>query len=65
MAWASPDCYGFAFAWLLAKPCVATVIAGATSPEQLRHNAAALGWELAKDVIAEVDRITAKSGDRD
>jgi len=54
-----------AFAWLLAKPCVATVIAGATSPEQVRHNAAALGWKLSTDDIAEVDRITARSGDRD
>ncbi len=54
-----------AFAWLLAKPCVATVIAGATSPEQVRQNAAALGWKLAKDEIAEVDRITARSADRD
>jgi aryl-alcohol dehydrogenase-like predicted oxidoreductase len=54
-----------AFAWLLAKPCVATVIAGATSPEQVRHNAAALGRKLSTDDIAEVDRITARSGDRD
>jgi aryl-alcohol dehydrogenase-like predicted oxidoreductase len=54
-----------AFAWLLAKRCVATVIAGATSPEQVRQNAAALSWQLTKDEIAELDRITARPGDRD
>lgn len=47
-----------AFAWLLAKPCVATVIAGATSPAQVRANAAALGWTLSKDEIAALDRMT-------
>ena len=30
-----------AFAWLLAQPLVASVIAGATKPEQVRANAAA------------------------
>jgi len=49
-----------AFAWLLAKPAVATVIAGATSPEQVGGNAAALGWTLSADEIAAVDRITAR-----
>jgi aryl-alcohol dehydrogenase-like predicted oxidoreductase len=48
-----------AFAWLLAKPGVASVIAGATSPEQVRQNAGALGWQLTAAEIAEVDRITA------
>jgi aryl-alcohol dehydrogenase-like predicted oxidoreductase len=54
-----------AFAWLLAKPHVATVIAGATSPEQVRQNAAALGWQLAKDDIAAVVCITARSNGHD
>jgi aryl-alcohol dehydrogenase-like predicted oxidoreductase len=49
-----------AFGWLLARPCVATVIAGATSPEQVRQNAGALGWQMTRDEIATVDRITAK-----
>jgi len=47
-----------AFAWLLAKPAVAGVIAGATTPEQLLQNANAVGWELGPEEIAEVDRIT-------
>jgi aryl-alcohol dehydrogenase-like predicted oxidoreductase len=35
-----------AFSWLLTRPAVASVIAGATSSEQARSNAAAAGWEL-------------------
>jgi aryl-alcohol dehydrogenase-like predicted oxidoreductase len=46
-----------AFAWLLAHPEVASVIAGATSPEQVRANAAAAGWRLSAEDLAEVDRI--------
>jgi aryl-alcohol dehydrogenase-like predicted oxidoreductase len=47
-----------AFAWLLAKPVVASVIAGATTPEQLIQNAGAVGWTLTQDELAEIDRIT-------
>jgi len=47
-----------AFGWLLAKPLVASVIAGASTPEQVRQNAAATGWELTPDEVAEADRIT-------
>ena len=47
-----------AFAWLLAKPVVASVIAGASTPEQVMQNSGAIGWELGPDEIAEVDRIT-------
>jgi aryl-alcohol dehydrogenase-like predicted oxidoreductase len=49
-----------AFGWLLARPYVASVIAGATAPEQVRQNADALGWQLTADEIAAVDRITAQ-----
>jgi len=49
---------GLAFAWLLAKPIVASVIAGASTPEQVQANAAAVGWTLSPDELAEVDRIT-------
>jgi len=38
-----------AFAWLLARPVVASVIAGVSSPEQLRANVAAGGWDLSGD----------------
>jgi aryl-alcohol dehydrogenase-like predicted oxidoreductase len=49
-----------AFGWLLARPYVASVIAGATTPEQVRQNASALGWQLTADEIAAVERITAR-----
>jgi aryl-alcohol dehydrogenase-like predicted oxidoreductase len=47
-----------AFGWLLAKAPVASVIAGASTPEQVRLNAAAAGWALVPDEVAEVDRLT-------
>jgi aryl-alcohol dehydrogenase-like predicted oxidoreductase len=49
-----------AFGWLLVRPCVASVIAGATASEQVRRNANALGWQLTTDEIAAVNRITAR-----
>ena len=47
-----------AFAWLLATPAVASVIAGATSPEQIRANAVAGSWELSLEEADEVRRLT-------
>ncbi|MDE2204594.1 MAG: aldo/keto reductase, partial [Burkholderiaceae bacterium] len=47
-----------AFSWLAAQPAVASVIAGATTPEQVAANAAAAGWTLSPDELAEVDAIT-------
>ena len=49
-----------AFGWLLARPYVASVIAGATAPEQVLQNADSLGWQLTADEITAVDRITAR-----
>jgi aryl-alcohol dehydrogenase-like predicted oxidoreductase len=45
-----------AFAYLLAHRPVASVIAGATSPAQVRRNAQAGSWELSADELAEVER---------
>jgi aryl-alcohol dehydrogenase-like predicted oxidoreductase len=47
-----------AFSWLLARPAVASVIAGATRPEQLDQNAKAGGWTLSPGELAAVDAIT-------
>jgi aryl-alcohol dehydrogenase-like predicted oxidoreductase len=47
-----------AFSWLLAQAPVASVIAGATQPEQIAANVAAGGWRLSAEELAEVDRIT-------
>ena len=48
-----------AFAWLLARPRVASVIAGATTPEQVEQNVAAAQWALTPEDIAEIDRLGA------
>lgn len=47
-----------AIAWLLARPAVATVIAGATRPGQLRANLAADALTLSEDTLARLDRIS-------
>lgn len=47
------------FAWLLAQAPVASVIAGATTPEQVAQNAAAADVRLTDDVIAEISSIFA------
>lgn len=46
-----------AFSWLLMRPEVASVIAGATKPEQIKANVAATGWELTDEEMAELDEI--------
>ncbi|WP_166302828.1 aldo/keto reductase [Bradyrhizobium sp. 2S1] len=47
-----------AFSWLAARPQVASVIAGATRPEQIEQNVKAISWKLSADEMAEIDRIT-------
>jgi aryl-alcohol dehydrogenase-like predicted oxidoreductase len=49
-----------AFSWLLAHPVVASVIAGATKPEQVEKNAKAANWELSAEELAEIDSITGR-----
>jgi len=46
-----------AIAWLLARPAVATVIAGASTPDQVRQNVAAGSWELTPDEVREVEAL--------
>jgi len=48
-----------AFGWLLAKPIIGSVIAGATKPEQIEQNVAAAAKRPSPAVIAEIDTITA------
>jgi aryl-alcohol dehydrogenase-like predicted oxidoreductase len=45
------------FAWLLANPCVSSVIAGATKPEQITANAKTSGWKLSEEEMTEIDGI--------
>lgn len=46
-----------AMSWLATRPRVASVIAGATSPEQVRANGAAVHWPLTREDLAEIDRL--------
>ena len=48
-----------AFAWLLGHPVVSSVIAGATTPEQVRAKAATADWLLAPDEVEEVGKLVA------
>jgi aryl-alcohol dehydrogenase-like predicted oxidoreductase len=49
-----------AFGWLLRDPVIASVIAGATSPEQIGQNVRAAAWTPSAEDLAELDRITAR-----
>lgn len=52
-----------ALSWLAQRPRLASVIAGATSPEQVGANAAATAaWRLDRDELEEIDRLTVTSG---
>jgi aryl-alcohol dehydrogenase-like predicted oxidoreductase len=44
--------------WLLSRPGVASMIAGATRPQQVEANVKAVGWKLSAADLAELDRIT-------
>lgn len=49
-----------AFSWLASHDCVASVIAGATRPEQVEQNVKAAGWRLSGEELAEIHRIVPK-----
>jgi len=46
-----------AMGWLATKSWIPSVIAGATSPEQVDQNAAAVAWRLTPEEMSEVDEI--------
>jgi aryl-alcohol dehydrogenase-like predicted oxidoreductase len=46
-----------AFAWLLSHKPVASVIAGASKPEQVRANTKVANWQLTSDDLARIDSI--------
>jgi aryl-alcohol dehydrogenase-like predicted oxidoreductase len=46
-----------AMSWLAQQPQVVSIIAGATSPEQIRTNAGAAAWRLTPAELAEIDRL--------
>ena len=48
-----------AISWLYARPLVASVIAGATKPEQVEANVKAAALKLTAEDMAKLDKITA------
>jgi aryl-alcohol dehydrogenase-like predicted oxidoreductase len=46
-----------AVGWLAAQPGVGSVIAGATTPEQVTMNAAAIGWRPTQEDLMSIDEI--------
>ena len=49
-----------AFGWMASRPTTASIIAGATRPEQIDANVEAIGWVMSQSEIDEVDKISAK-----
>ena len=46
-----------AFAWLAAQPAMTSIIAGATRPEQVAANVAAVDWSLSDDDLDQLDQL--------
>ena len=51
-----------AFSWLLARPAISSVIAGATRAEQVAANAAAADWQLTPDQARQIADLAPISG---
>ena len=54
------DLLTLAVSWLASQPVTASVIAGATRPEQLPANAAAARWEMTAEDFAAIDAIVGR-----
>jgi len=52
-----------AISWLARDNVIASVIAGATSPDQVRTNAASAGWKLTTEELEQIDTILAMAAD--
>ncbi|MBZ0298735.1 MAG: aldo/keto reductase [Anaerolineae bacterium] len=48
-----------AVSWLLMRPAVVSVIAGATKPEQVRANVGAAGWQMTEAELDEIEALIA------
>jgi len=51
------------FAWLASRSVISSIIAGASRPEQVVANVAAVEWRLTDEEVAEVDRIATYPSD--
>jgi aryl-alcohol dehydrogenase-like predicted oxidoreductase len=45
---------------MAARPTTASIIAGATKPEQIDANVDAIRWKMTPEQISEVDNLSAK-----
>jgi myo-inositol catabolism protein IolS len=52
----------FALRWTLSNPIVGTALVGFRAPAEVSENLGALGWEISKADVAEVDAILARHG---
>jgi aryl-alcohol dehydrogenase-like predicted oxidoreductase len=50
-----------AFSWLAAQPCISSVIAGATRPQQVEQNVRAVEWVMTAKELQEVDAMSKAS----
>jgi aryl-alcohol dehydrogenase-like predicted oxidoreductase len=50
-----------AVSWLASRPLVSSIIAGATTPEQVELNARAVGWPLTPEDLTAIDDATRRS----
>jgi aryl-alcohol dehydrogenase-like predicted oxidoreductase len=48
-----------ALSWLLQRPTVSTVLIGARNEQQLRQNLEAVGWNLSREQVAQLDAASA------
>lgn len=49
-----------AMSWLASNPVISSVIAGATKPEQIEANVAAVAWKLTEEEIAQIGELASR-----
>jgi aryl-alcohol dehydrogenase-like predicted oxidoreductase len=53
------DLLTLAMSWMAAQPVIASIISGASRPEQMASNAAAIRWALSDKNLEEIEAILA------
>ena len=49
--------------WTIHRPGITAALCGAKRPEQIRENAGAMGWQLTRDQLVEIDQAIARRGE--
>lgn len=47
--------------WLLQRPTVCNIVIGARNEEQLKQNLGAVGWNLTKEQVAKLDKVSSRT----